>query len=68
MKIQDILFFVVLVVLFYLRKSHYFIFTGLFCLILAIPLFYYWIFFTADRLVWYAAAFFLSSILFSLRK
>jgi len=35
---------------------------GLCCLALAIPLFKFWIFFTAERLTWYAAAFFTYSI------
>jgi len=65
MKPQDILFFALGVLLLFSRKPKYFVFAGLFCLILAIPLFSAWIFFTAERLVWYAAVFFFVFIIFS---
>lgn len=65
MKIQDIGFFVVLVALLLARKSRLFVWAGLGSLLLAIPLFAKWIFFTAERLTWYAAAFFLVFILIS---
>lgn len=67
MKPQDVLFFVVFAFL-SLRKPHWLLYGGLLCLVLAIPLFSLWIFFTAERLTWYAAAFFLSFILISLFK
>ena len=67
MKIQDIGFFVVLIALFLLKKPRLFIWMGLGCLVLAIPLFAKWIFFTAERLTWYAGAIFLIFILISLR-
>jgi hypothetical protein len=41
---------------------------GISCLILAIPLFSLWIFFTAERLTWYAAAYFLLATIFYLFK
>lgn len=62
MKIQDVAFFFILAVLFFLRRPVLFVWAGLGCLVLAIPLFATWTFFTAERLTWYAAAFFLSSI------
>lgn len=68
MKIQDSLFIAVLVILLAMRKPRYFVFAGLVSLTLAIPLFAVWIFFTAQRLVWYAAAFFFMFILFSLLR
>lgn len=68
MKIQDILFFIVLSYLFYKRQPRYFVMAGLVCLLFSIPLFYFWIFFTAERLTWYAAAFFLVFGLFSLKR
>lgn len=68
MKIQDTLFLVALVILLALRKQRYFVFAGLGSLTLAIPLFAGWIFFTAERLTWYAAAFFLTFLLISLIK
>ncbi len=68
MKLQDLFFVVVLTLLLVLRKPRLLVWAGLISLILAIPLFAKWIFFTAERLTWYAAAFFLIFILFSLRS
>jgi len=68
MKPQDILFVLVFAVLLWKRPSHAFVWAGLLCLAAAIPLFSVWIFFTAERLTWYAAAFFGASILFTLRQ
>jgi hypothetical protein len=56
MKIQDIVFIVVLFVLLVAQKQKWFIHLGLLCLILAMPLFAKWIFFTAERLTWYGIA------------
>ena len=67
MKIQDIAFLSVAVVLFFSRNPRYFVIAGLVCLVVAMPLFAFWIFFTAERLTWYAATFFFSSIFFYLR-
>ncbi|MBU1326620.1 hypothetical protein KKB64_05370 [Patescibacteria group bacterium] len=63
MKIQDIAFVVVFLILLFSKKPKAFVWAGLACLVLAIPLFAKWIFFTAERLTWYAAAFFLASII-----
>src|SRR3989344_8282110 len=71
MKLQDILFFIVFLILIYKRKPEWFAGAGLICLILSIPLFSLWVFFTAQRLVYYAAGFFIASIilfLIQLRK
>jgi hypothetical protein len=66
MKIQDIAFIFVIIVLLIIRKKAWLVYAGLASLILAIPLFAKWIFFTAQRLTWYAAVFFLIYILLSL--
>lgn len=66
MKIQDIVFFVVLALLIFKRNPKFMIACGIASLFLSIPLFSFWIFFTAERLVWYAAAFFLLAIIFYL--
>jgi len=58
MKPQDILFFVFFGLLLAARIPRLFIFAGLICLALSMPLFAGWVFFTAQRLTWYAAAFF----------
>jgi hypothetical protein len=68
MKLQDILFFIVFGMLLMFRKPQLFVFAGLTCLAFAIPLFATWTFFTAERVTWYAAVFFVSFILISLMK
>ena len=57
MKPQDILFFLVLLVLLFVRKPKVFVVAGLLCIVLSIPFFSFWVFFTAERLIWYAAGF-----------
>lgn len=66
MKIQDIIFFVILALLIIKRSPRLAVIVGIFCLALSIPLFSYWVFFTAERLTWYAATFFLLAIIFYL--
>lgn len=68
MKAQDIGFFITIAILLSLRKPRLFVWAGLGSLVLAIPLFAGWIFFTAERLTWYAAGFFLLYLLFSLLR
>ena len=58
MKIQDLLFGFVFLLIAWRKEAKLATVIGLACLILAIPLFKFWIFFTAERLTWYAAAFF----------
>lgn len=55
MKPQDILFLVIIAGLLLKRSPRYFVIAGLAMLFLSIPLFAKWIFFTAERLTWYAA-------------
>jgi len=64
MKIQDIVFFVVLALLILKRSPKLMAFFGILCLLLSIPLFSFWIFFTAEHLVWYSAVFFFAAIIF----
>jgi len=59
MKPQDIIFICSVVVLLFVHKPKYTVYAGIVSCIIAIPLFYFWIFFTAGRLTWYAAAYFL---------
>jgi len=59
MKIQDIVFFIVFLILLMVRKDRWFLYTGLACFLLAIPLFVQWVFFTGERLMWYGSAFIL---------
>ena len=66
MKIQDILFFIVLAFFLWKRDPQWAAIAGLISLVGAIPLFATWTFFTAERLTWYAAAFFVLSIAFYL--
>lgn len=57
MKIQDLVFLVVLAVIILFKRWSWLWWAGVACLILAIPLFATWTFFTAQRLVWYAILF-----------
>lgn len=59
MKIQDLIFIVIFLAVLISRKERLAVVVGLFALILSMPFFAFWIFFTAQRLVMYAAAFFL---------
>jgi predicted branched-subunit amino acid permease len=68
MKIQDALFITIFIILLRRRDTRAFVWAGLISLLVAIPLFSGWIFFTAERLTWYAAGFFFISIAFSLRR
>lgn len=68
MKPQDAVFFLTLLVLLITRQPRLFIIAGLSCLVLSIPLFATWVFFTAERLTWYAAAFIVVYILISTLK
>jgi len=61
MKIQDLIFLFVVLLQLRARSPKLSAALGLFCLLLAAPLFKFWVFFTAERLTWYAGAFFLSS-------
>ena len=63
MKPQDIFFIVILLVLFIIRKPRLLVFAGLFCFVMAMPLFAHWIFFTAERLVMYAVGFLFAALI-----
>lgn len=67
-KPQDLTFFIVLALLLLKRNTRWFVYAGLVSLALSIPLFAKWIFFTAERLTWYAAVFFLIAVLLNLTK
>lgn len=66
MKIQDIVFLVIFVVLILRRSPTLLVAAGILCLLFSIPLFYMWVFFTAQHLVFYAAALFFAAIVFLL--
>lgn len=66
MKVQDVVFIASVGMLFFLRRPWFFVWAGLACLALSMPLFAGWIFFTAQRLTWYAAGFFGMFILIEL--
>ena len=63
MKIQDLLFVLVFIFVFWRGSAKLATIIGLFCLVLAAFLFKFWVFFTAERLVWYSVALFLYSII-----
>lgn len=64
MKIQDVFFILVIGIILYKQDPKLAVILGILSLMLSIPLFSLWIFFTAERLTWYAGAFFLFAILF----
>jgi hypothetical protein len=66
MKVQDIAFGLLFLFVIWRRNSKLAVILGLVCLILAMPLFKFWIFFTAERLTWYAAALFAYVVLLEL--
>jgi hypothetical protein len=68
MKPQDILFILLLIGLLFFRKPRILVWAGLICLLLSIPLFAHWVFFTAERLVMYAAGFLLAAIIILMFK
>lgn len=66
MKIQDIFFIAVLILLVFKRDSKLALVFGLGSIILSIPLFYLQIFFTAQHLIYYAVIFIFLSIILNL--
>lgn len=71
MKPQDIIFILALTGLLWKRNPKYLVAAGLTSLVIAMPLFHFWIFFTAERLVMYAAGFLFAALvlfLFAQRK
>lgn len=68
LKPQDLLFVVIFVILFIKRDPKFFAIAGLICISLSIPLFSQWIFFTAQKLVWFAFLFFLTAVVLNLIK
>ncbi len=63
MKPQDLLFIIALAVLMYKRNPMWLVVGGVVFVLLSIPLFQLQIFFTAQRLVMYAAAFLLAAVI-----
>lgn len=68
LKPQDLLFVVVFVLLFIKRDPRLFASAGLIYIALSIPLFSQWVFFTAQKLVWFAFLFFLTAVVLNLIK
>jgi hypothetical protein len=68
MKIQDILFLIFFVILLFKHKENSFVSFGLGCLLLAMPFFYLYIFFTAERLIYYGVLLILVEIIFKLAE
>jgi len=61
-KFQDLVFLLVFVTICLIRDWKLATIIGLVALLFAVPLFKLWIFFTAERLTWYSAAFILLAI------
>ncbi len=67
MKPQDIIFLIIVVFLIIKNNPKWLTIAGLLCLVVSIPLFASWVFFTAERLTYYAAGFFLLAIFLNLK-
>ncbi len=68
MKPQDIIYLIALSFLIYRRNPNLFVWAGILCFIFSIPLFAFWIFFTAQHLVWYGASFILIAVILTYYK
>lgn len=68
MKIQDIIFLLIFIFMLYRRRYEWIAMAGLVCIIVAIPFFSFWIFFTGQRLTYYAFFFLLLACLLFLFK
>lgn len=68
LKPQDLIFTAFMALLLIIKRPAFLVWAGLISLVLAMPLFAIWIFFTAERLTWYAAAFFLVYILLTIKN
>jgi len=68
LKPQDLLFIAVFILLLIKRDPKIFAAAGLSCLIVSIPLFSQWVFFTAQRLVWFAFLLFSFAVILNLAK
>lgn len=66
MKIQDVLFLIVLMFLLYKRDAKLLVWVGLAALVISIPLFARHVFFTAERLTWYGGGLFLVAVVLDL--
>lgn len=64
LKLQDLAFLLVFGGVLISRSWRLAAVIGITALLLAIPLFKFWIFFTAERLTWYSGAFSLISVIF----
>lgn len=65
---QDIYLLLIFILLLIKRKPEWFIGAGLILILFSIPLFQFWIFFTAQKLIWYAGALILFGISLKLYK
>jgi hypothetical protein len=67
-KPQDIIFKIALILLLVRRRPNWLIFAGLVSLLASIPLFQFWIFFTAQKLVLFGFIFILFGVLLNLPR
>jgi len=62
MKIQDIVLVLLIAILLWRRNPYYLVTAGLGLLVVSMPLFATWVFFTAERFTYYAGVCFLLAI------
>lgn len=67
-KPQDIIFLLSFLPLLFLKSPKLFVYAALICFILAAPLFGMFIFFTAQRLVWYGLAYITLAVVLNVIK
>lgn len=63
MKIQDLIFLLILIIMIRVNHFRITVAAALICLLISVPLFWKWFFFTAERMTWYAGAFILLGII-----
>lgn len=56
MKPQDVVFFIIIALLAWYKRPQLFLCVAMISMVLSALLFHQWVFFTAQRLLWYAAA------------
>ncbi len=66
MKPQDIVFLLAFAILIWKRRTDWMVIVGILCLVVSMPLFATWIFFTAQRLVVYAFVLFITAVIIML--
>jgi len=68
MKPQDLILLLIIAFLIWKRNPKYFVVAGLMCILASAPLFHFWVFFTAQRLIWYSLLLLLIAVVWFIFK